>query len=100
MLTSNVKTVRNDVKTLLKDAQELLREAASATGIKADEMRAKGLNLVDTAMSKMQDAQTAAFEAGKEAADTADQFVKQNPWKAVAISSGVGLLLGMLIARR
>jgi len=26
--------------------------------------------------------------------------VQENPWKAVAISAGIGLLVGMLIARK
>src|SRR5690349_2282348 len=100
MLASNVKTVRNDMKTLVKDAQELFREATSATGEKAEELRAKGLSLLETAMSKAQEVQTAAIATGKEVVETTDDFVKENPWKAVAISAGVGVLVGMLIARK
>ena len=100
MLTSNIKTVRNDMKTLLKDAQELFREASEVTGEKAEELRAKGLVLLDTAMEKAQEAQAVALEKGKAAAQGADEFVHQNPWKAVAISAGVGMLIGMLVARK
>jgi ElaB/YqjD/DUF883 family membrane-anchored ribosome-binding protein len=100
MLASNVKTVRNDMKTLMKDAQDLFREATSATGEKADELRAKGLGMLETAMTKAQEVQTAALETGKEVVESADDFVKENPWKAVAISAGVGLLVGMLISRK
>lgn len=100
MLTSNIKTVRNDMKTLVQDAQELFREAASATGDTADELRSKGLLLLDAAMEKAQELQSVALEKGKEAAHATDEFVHDNPWKAVAISAGVGLLIGMLISRR
>lgn len=100
MLASNVKTVRNDMKTLVRDAQELFREATSATGEKAEELRAKGLSLLETAMAKAHEVQTAALEAGKEVVETADDFVQENPWKAVAISAGVGLLVGLLISRK
>lgn len=100
MLASNVKTVRNDMKTLVKDAQDLFREATSATGEKADELRARGLSLLETAMSKAHEVQAAALEAGKEVVETADDFVQENPWKAVAISAGIGLLVGMLISRK
>ncbi len=100
MLASNVKTVRNDMKTLMKDAQDLFREATSATGEKADELRAKGLGMLETAMTKAQEVQAAALETGKEVVESADDFVKENPWKAVAISAGVGLLVGMLISRK
>ena len=100
MLASNVKTVQNDMKTLLRDAQDLFREAAAATGDKADALRSKGMNMLESAMSKAQDVQAAAIETGKEMADSADAYVQENPWRAVAISAGVGLLLGMLISRK
>jgi ElaB/YqjD/DUF883 family membrane-anchored ribosome-binding protein len=100
MLASNYKTVRNDMRTLVKDAQALLREASTATGEKAEELRTKGLHLLEVAMDKAQDIQKASVDTGKEMAETADDFVQENPWKAVAISAGIGLLIGMLIARK
>jgi len=100
MLASNIKTVRNDMKTLMRDAQELFREAGSATGVKADELRAKGMQMLDAASAKAHELQAVAVQTGKEVAHETDTFVKENPWKAVAISAGVGVLIGMLIARR
>src|SRR4051794_976154 len=100
MLTSNIKTARNDMKTLVKDAQELFREATGATGEKAEELRNKGLVMLDTAMEKAQEIQTVAMEKGKQAAQTTDEFVHAHPWQAVAISAGIGLVIGMLISRK
>ena len=100
MLDSSLSTTRNDMRTLIKNAQELFQEASSATGQKAEELRTKGLAMLDTAIAKAQHAQTVAFETGKEIASSADTMVKDNPWKAVAVSGCIGLLLGMLIARK
>lgn len=100
MFESNLKTVRTDMKTLIRDAQELFREATSSTGVKADELRSRGLTLLDAAMEKAQGAQAAAVETGKEIADSADDFVHENPWRAVAISAGIGLIAGLLIGRK
>ncbi len=100
MLASNIKTVRNDMKTLVKDAQELFHEASLVTGEKAEELRAKGLVLLDTAMEKAQEVQAIAIEKGKAAAQTTDQFVHEHPWKAVGIAAGAGLIIGLLISRR
>lgn len=88
------------MKTLVQDAQELFREATSATGEKAEELRSKGLVLLDTALAKAHDAQLAAIETGKEIAVKTDDYVQENPWRAVAISGGIGLLLGFLISRK
>ncbi|WP_199688171.1 DUF883 family protein [Noviherbaspirillum sedimenti] len=100
MTASSYKTVRNDMKTLVRDAQQLFREASVATGERADELRSKGQELLDSAAQRAQELQTVAVETGKELASTTDDFVKENPWKAVAISAGVGVLLGMLIGRK
>lgn len=103
MTTTNAtsfKTVRSDFKTLVRDAQQMLREATASTGERAEELRVKGLDMLDTAMNKAQELQTAAVQTGKEIAETTDTFVQENPWKAVAIAAGAGILIGMLIARR
>lgn len=100
MLTNNIKTVRNDMKTLVRDAQELFREASLATGEKAEELRNKGLVMLDAAMEKAQQIQAVAVEKGKEAAQTTDEFVHEHPWQAVGIAAGIGLVVGLLIGRR
>jgi ElaB/YqjD/DUF883 family membrane-anchored ribosome-binding protein len=100
MTASSYKTVRNDMKSLVRDAQQLFREASVATGERADELRAKGMDLLDSATQRAQELQAAAMETGKELANNTDSFVKDNPWKAVAIAGGVGVLLGMLIGRK
>jgi ElaB/YqjD/DUF883 family membrane-anchored ribosome-binding protein len=100
MLESSIKTARTDMKTLVEDAQALFREAASTSGVKAEELRTKGLDLLDTAMEKAQELQAAALDASKDLADSTDNYVQENPWTAVAVSAGVGLLIGMLIARK
>lgn len=100
MMQNNVKTARTDMKTLMKDAQELFRQATSATGDKADMLRTQGMNLLDNAVGKAQELQTAAVETGKELAQTADTYVQENPWKSVALSAGIGIVLGMLISRK
>lgn len=100
MMQTNVKTARTDMRTLVKDAQDLFRQATSATGDKAELLRTQGLNLLDSAVTKAQEVQTAALQTGKEVAETTDTYVQENPWKAVAISAGVGVLIGMLIARK
>lgn len=100
MLNANIKTVRNDMNTLVKDAQELFREAGLTTGQKADELRARGLKMLEAATEKAHDLQVVAVEKGKAAAHTTDEFVHEHPWKSIGIAAGVGLVIGMLISRR
>ena len=100
MLTSHLRTGRTDMKTLVQDAQDLFREATSATGVKAEELRGRGMELLETEQVRAHDAQIAAVETGKEIATTADDYVHETPWPAVAVAATVGLLVGLLIARK
>jgi ElaB/YqjD/DUF883 family membrane-anchored ribosome-binding protein len=100
MLDSNIEVVKKDMDNLVKDAQELFHAAALLTGEKADELRNRGMRMLDMAVDKAQQAQAAAVRTGKEMALTADDYVKENPWRAVAVAGGVGLVLGILLGRK
>jgi ElaB/YqjD/DUF883 family membrane-anchored ribosome-binding protein len=99
MLETTIKT-RSDLKSLLMDAQDMFRDATSATGSKAEELRSKGLSLLDAAVEKAQDAQTVAVSTSKELAQSAGEYVRENPWKAVAIVAGAALLASLMAKRR
>jgi ElaB/YqjD/DUF883 family membrane-anchored ribosome-binding protein len=89
----------DDTKNMVRDAQSLLQAAAALTGQKADELRARGMDMLDQALGKAGQYQDQAIEKGKELAHTADVYVKDNPWRTVLAAAGVGLLVGMLIRR-
>lgn len=99
-LNSNLDNVQTDIKTLVRDAQSLLTAAASLTGEKAEEMRGRGMQLLDQAMGKGREYQGQAMVRGKELAHTADVYVKDNPWRTIAAAAGVGLLLGVILGRK
>ena len=82
-----------DVKVLASDVEELLKATATQTSEKVAEARVR-------AQAAIARARTIAVEQGKEAARATDQYVRQNPWSAIGISAGIGLLIGLLIGRR
>jgi len=99
-LNGTATNVQTDVKTLVKDAQALLTAAAALTGEKADEMRGRGMHLLDVALGKASQYQDQALIKGKELAHTADVYVKDNPWRTIAAAAGVGLLVGVILGRK
>jgi len=99
-LNGNMNTVSSDVKTLVKDAQTLLTAAAALTGEKAEEMRGRGMHMLDAALGKASQVQGQAIVKGKELAQTADVYVKDNPWRTVAAAASVGLLVGVILGRK
>lgn len=100
MTESDLNTVRTDMRSLAKDAKDLYQEANDATGEKADALRAKGANLLNSVLTKAKSAQSSVVGTSKDLALTTDDYVQGNPWKAIAISAGVGLLAGVLLARK
>jgi ElaB/YqjD/DUF883 family membrane-anchored ribosome-binding protein len=99
-LNSSMKDASSDVKALVKDAQGLLSAAAALTGDKADELRARGMEMLERAVGKAGQYQGQALDKGKELAHTADVYVKDNPWRTVVAAASVGLLVGVLLGRK
>lgn len=96
---ASMQNTADDTRTLVRDAQSMLQAAAALTGQKADELRARGMELLDQALDKAGQYQDQAIEKSKELAHTADVYVKDNPWRTVLAAAGVGLLVGLLIRR-
>ena len=89
-----------DLKIVVADAEDLLRNTASQAGEKAIELRAKMQERLCDAKLRLADAEAALVDKTKAAARATDDFVHDQPWKAVGIAAGVGLLVGLLIGRR
>lgn len=89
-----------DFKVVLDDAEDLLKATAAQTGEKAVEMREKITEHLKRAKFRLQEEQEKMLEKTKQVAGATDDYVHDHPWQAVGAAAGVGLLLGLLIARR
>lgn len=65
-----------------------------------EELRGKGVALLDNAIAAARDAQASTIEAGRRTAASAVGYVKDNPWRSIALLAGVGLLLGAFVGRK
>jgi ElaB/YqjD/DUF883 family membrane-anchored ribosome-binding protein len=90
----------SDVKDVLDDVERLMRQAASAGGEQAAELRNRATDALEKAQDKLERLQHDAIRATREAADAADQWVHQNPWSSIGAAAALGLLIGVLVARR
>ena len=89
-----------DLRAVVRDTEELLKATASQTGEKAEEARRRATVALDAAKARLQQAQASAAQMGDEALKATEQYVRDNPWQAVGIAAGVGLVIGVLLARR
>lgn len=88
-----------DLRVVVADAEELLRATAGQAGEKVSAARERIQENLVAAKQRLAAAQDAVIARTKEAAKVTDEYVHENPWKAVGIAAGVGLVIGMLISR-
>jgi ElaB/YqjD/DUF883 family membrane-anchored ribosome-binding protein len=98
--TANKEKLVSDMKIVVGDAEDILRATASMAGEKVGELRERIQERLRDAKVRIADAEAALRDSTKAAARATDDFVNDNPWKAVGIAAGVGLLLGVIIGRR
>jgi ElaB/YqjD/DUF883 family membrane-anchored ribosome-binding protein len=89
-----------DLKLVITDAEELLRATASQAGEKAAAAREKIQDSLHRAKIKLAEAEEVMIDRTRQAARATDEYVHDNPWKAVGIAAGIGLVIGLLIGRR
>ena len=85
-----------DLKEVVRDGEELLRagvEDLSERGSAAREKLAAALEVAKQTQQRLQERAIAGCKA-------ADNYIREKPYQALGISFGVGLLIGVLAARR
>lgn len=89
-----------DFKVVVADAEALLKATAGQGGEKLAEVRAKAEESLRAMKARLADAQEALIARTKEAAKATDEYVHENPWKAIGVAAGLGLLIGWFMGRR
>ena len=90
----------SDLKSVIQDAEQWLRHGGQLTGDELQAAKAKFERTISSAKADLIRLEEALVERTREAAKATDQYVHENPWKSVAIGAGVGLLVGLVVARR
>lgn len=89
-----------DLKTVIQDAEAWLRHSGQMTG---DEFKAAKEKFERTLVNAKEDLirlEETVVERTKATAKATDEYVKENPWKAVGLGTAIGVVIGMLIARK
>ena len=89
-----------DMRVVISDAEELLRATANQAGEKISVARERIQDSLHEAKVKLAEAEALVTERAKQAARYTDEYVHENPWRAIGIAAGIGVLLGLLITRR
>ena len=97
---NNKEKLVSDMKVVVSDAEEILRATAGVAGEKVGELRERIIDRLRDAKVRIADAEEMLVDRTKAAARATDDYVNDNPWRAVGIAAGIGLLVGIIIGRR
>ena len=99
-MTDQTSNLLDQSQEILHKTEKLIADAANATGKEAEALQARILSGLREAKSRLTDAEEVALEKARNAARATDEYVHEHPWKAIGIGAAVGVVIGMLIARR
>lgn len=89
-----------DVKLLVNDTEELVKATATQAGEKIVDIRNRAQTAVNNLKPQLVKLEATVAEKAKATATATDAYVHSNPWTAIGVSAGVGLVIGLLIGRR
>jgi ElaB/YqjD/DUF883 family membrane-anchored ribosome-binding protein len=88
-----------DFKALMADAEALIKATASHEDGAIAAVRSKASETLANAKENLSMLEGPLVDKAKVMAQGADDFVHRNPWEAVGVAAGLGLLIGLLIRR-
>jgi ElaB/YqjD/DUF883 family membrane-anchored ribosome-binding protein len=90
----------SDLKTVIQDAEAWLRQGGHLSGDELKAAKAKFERTLINAKDDLVRLEQSVVEKTRDAAKATDEYVHENPWKAVTIGATIGLLVGVIISRR
>jgi ElaB/YqjD/DUF883 family membrane-anchored ribosome-binding protein len=88
-----------ELNQVLKDAEDLIKNSEQQAGEGFQSAKDKLEATLKSAKHEIHRIEDKVVKTVKESAQATDAYVHENPWKTAGIAAGVGLLIGLLIAR-
>lgn len=90
----------SDLKVVIADADELAKITAGQASKEAGDVAARMRVRMNRLQDEMAHMQEVAVTKAKAIAQNTDGFVHENPWKAIGVAAGLGVVVGLLAGRR
>lgn len=98
--TSTRDKLMDDLRSVISDAESWLKSGSLLTGEDLAAAKEKFEATIRNAKEDLVRFEETVVTKTKEAAKATDEYVHENPWKAVGLGAAVGVVIGMLIARK
>jgi len=89
----------SDLKRVVRDAEDLLKATADQTGEKLNEIRSRLTGALESAKATYESVQEKVQGEAVAAAKATDRVVRDHPYESIGTAFGLGLLIGVLVAR-
>jgi ElaB/YqjD/DUF883 family membrane-anchored ribosome-binding protein len=86
----------SDLKSVVQDAEELMNATAGQAGEKVSAARNRLAAAIESAKASYQQVQEKTVAAAK----ATDKTIRAHPYESIGIAFGLGLLVGVLVARK
>jgi len=86
----------SDLKAVVRDAEELIKATAGQAGDKVNDVRSRLTTALESAKATCQRLEDKTVAAAK----ATDRTIREHPYESLGIAFGVGLLVGVLVARK
>lgn len=99
-LKEGQRKLAEELRKVVHDAQEMLNHQIESADDGYRSARKQLAQSVEHANRQLQGAERALLDQTRKVVRETDHYVHDHPWESVGVSAGIGLLVGLLIARR
>jgi ElaB/YqjD/DUF883 family membrane-anchored ribosome-binding protein len=96
--TSGTEALAEQLRRIVEQAEQLMG-AAGADRATLGALKDRVNETIGSAREKLAELEQEARQRGRRAAVATESWVRSNPWAALAIGAGIGLIVGALIMR-
>jgi ElaB/YqjD/DUF883 family membrane-anchored ribosome-binding protein len=89
-----------DYKVLVTDAEELIKATTGQSTEKIADARIRLQHALLELKPRLANTEAVLRDKARVAASAADEYVHHNPWTALGVAAGFGIVIGLLIGRR
>jgi ElaB/YqjD/DUF883 family membrane-anchored ribosome-binding protein len=94
------RTGSQEFRNLIADVEELIKRVAHVDDADLARAREKLQNTLTAAKTAVHDGTERVKTTARQAADTTDHYVHENPWSAVGIAAAAGAAIAVLLSTR
>lgn len=88
-----------DYKVLMTDTETLVKATASQSADKIAAARDRMQSALLELKPRLANAEAVLRDNARDTLSATDEYVHQNPWTAMGVAAGVGVVIGLLVTR-